>query len=163
MSERERTLLRQLGRTARAMYAAFESEVGYAMPRWRILQALHERGQATQKDLAAQLAMDPGALTRQMKALEAEGLIARQRAADDNRLSAVTLTPAGSRVIAEVQPLRRAFAQKVLKGLPREELAATMAILQRLEERFRRMHEGRAAQGADTDETARPTGGNDAA
>lgn len=156
MSERERTLLRQLGRTARAMYAAFESEVGYALPRWRILQALQEQRQATQKDLAALLSMDPGALTRQMKALEAEGLIARQRSADDNRLSSVTLTPAGSRIVADMQPLRRAFAQKVLKGLPGEDVAATMATLQRLEERFRRMNEG-------TDKAPRPAAGHDAA
>ena len=139
MNEQERTLLRQLGRTARAMYAAFEAEVGYALPRWRILQALQEHGGLTQKRLAEQLAMDPGALTRQLKALEAEGLIARRRAPADNRLSDVSLTAAGARAVASVQPLRRAFTRKVLKGLPKEEMRATVATLARLEERFRRM------------------------
>ncbi len=139
MNEQERTLLRQLGRTTRAMYAAFEAEVGYALPRWRILQALQEHGGLTQKRLSEQLAMDPGALTRQLKALEAEGLIARRRAPADNRLSDVSLTVAGVRAVATVQPLRRAFSRKVLRGLPKEEMQATMAMLARLEERFRRM------------------------
>lgn len=139
MNERERTLLRQLGRTARAMYVAFEAEVGYAMPRWRILQALQEQGDLTQKRLAERLAMDPGALTRQLKLLEAEGLIARRRLPADNRLSDVSLTAAGAHAVAAVQPQRQAFARKVLRGLPKEEMQATMALLGRLEDRFRRM------------------------
>ena len=69
MNERERNLLQQLGRTARAMYAAFEAEVGQPLPRWRILQALSEGGEISQKALARTLTMDPAALTRQMKAL----------------------------------------------------------------------------------------------
>lgn len=140
MSEQERTLLRQIGRTARAMYAAFEAEVGQALPRWRILQTLYEQKRATQKELIQNLAMDPGALTRQMKVLEAEGLILRQRASEDNRLTAVTLTSEGVSAVEATQPMRRAFSKKVLKGLPREELDAAMAILRSLEERFRRMH-----------------------
>ena len=141
MTEAERNLLQQIGRTGRAMYAAFEAEVGQALPRWRILQALREKTCATQKELARHLVLDPGALTRQMKALEAAGLVTRQSAPQDNRLTAVALTPAGAALIEATQPLRRAFARKALRGLPAHELATAMAVLQRLEERFRGMHE----------------------
>ncbi|MDR2877603.1 MAG: MarR family transcriptional regulator [Chromatiales bacterium] len=139
MNEQERTLLRQLGRTARGMYVAFEAEVGYALPRWRILQALRDEGNLTQKQLAEQLTMDPGALTRQLKVLESEGLITRRRAPADNRLSDVSLTAEGTRAMAAMQPLRQAFTRKVLRGLPKEEMQITMTLLARLEERFRRM------------------------
>ena len=141
MNERERALLRQLGRTARTMYTAFEAQVGHALPRWRILQALHEQKHATQKDLARQLAMDPGALTRQMKALEKEGLITRRDNPEDNRLTTAVLTPAGKGMIAGKQPLRKAFSKKVLKGLPPDQLDTTMRTLMKLEERFLRMYE----------------------
>lgn len=141
MNERERALLRQLGRTARTMYAAFEAEVGYALPRWRILQILYEQQHATQKELAKQLAMDPGALTRQMKALEAAGLITRQNHPEDNRLTTAALTSAGTEAIAITQPMRKAFSKKVLKGLPTDQLDTTMSILKKLEERFRSMNE----------------------
>ena len=140
MNERERTLLRQIGRTARTMYAAFEAEVGHALPRWRILQALYEQKQATQKQLAIQLAMDPGALTRQMKVLEAEGLITRQNNPEDNRLTTAALTTAGIDVITATQPLRKAFSKKALKGMPTDQLDTTMNTLMKLEERFRNMN-----------------------
>ena len=143
MNERERALLRQLGRTARTMYTAFEAQVGHALPRWRILQALHEQKHATQKDLARQLAMDPGALTRQMKTLETEGLITRRNNPEDNRLTTAALTPAGAKAVAATQPLRKAFSNKALKGLPTAQLETTMSILKKLEERFRGMNEER--------------------
>jgi DNA-binding MarR family transcriptional regulator len=141
MNEQERALLRQLGRTARTLYAAFEAEVGYALPRWSILQILYEQKHTTQQELVKQLAMDPGALTRQMKALEAEGLITRRNSPEDNRITTAALTPAGMEAIIAVQPLRRAFLQKALEGLPLVQLDATMSILKTLEERFRGMHE----------------------
>jgi DNA-binding MarR family transcriptional regulator len=119
------------------MYAAFEEEVGYALPRWRILQALHTESCLTQKDLALRLEMDPGALTRQLKVLEADGMITRRRAADDNRLSDVELTPVGADLIAGMQPRRRAFLRRMLKDFPPDELDTTMAVLERMETRFR--------------------------
>jgi DNA-binding MarR family transcriptional regulator len=137
VTDRHSTLLRQLGRTARAMYAAFEAEVGYALPRWRILQALHVESRLTQKDLAARLEMDPGALTRQLKVLEAEGLVTRRRTEDDNRLSDVELTPTGAELIASMQPRRRAFLRRMLKDFPADELDTAMAVLARMETRFR--------------------------
>jgi DNA-binding MarR family transcriptional regulator len=140
MNEKERSLLQQIGRTGRAMYTAFEAEVGQPLPRWRILQALREKKCATQKELAHYLLIDPGALTRQMKALEADGLVTRQSAPEDNRLTAVALTPAGADLIESTQPMRRAFSQKALQDLPAERLDIAMSILKCLEDRFRSMH-----------------------
>jgi MarR family transcriptional regulator, organic hydroperoxide resistance regulator len=143
MNEREQALLRQLGRTARTMYAAFEAEVGCALPRWRILQALYEQTHATQKELVKQLAMDPGAMTRQMKALEREGLITRRSNPEDNRLTTVVLTPAGMNAIVTKQSTRKTFSKKALRGLPTDKLDTAMSILKKLEERFRGMNGSR--------------------
>jgi len=140
MNKQARNLLQQIGRTGRAMYAAFEYEVGHPLPRWRILQELREHEGATQKQLARQLQMDPGALTRQMKALEAEGLVTRLSVPEDNRLTMVALTPAGVALVDAAQPLRKAFTRKALKELPAEQLDTAMAVLKTLEERFRLMH-----------------------
>jgi len=139
MNEQERTLLKQLGRTGRAMYAAFESEVGHALPRWRILHTLSECKRVTQKDLVKTLEMDPGALTRQMKSLEADGLVTRQNAPEDNRLTTVVLTRRGVAAIKAARAQRSGFLKKALKGLPKQDVDTTMAVLKHLEERFRRM------------------------
>lgn len=141
MNERERQLLQQIGRTGRAMYAAFEAQVGHALPRWRVLQALRAHGEATQKQLAQRLLMDPGALTRQMKALEAEGLVTRRSPAEDNRLTSVALTAAGLRLVDAAEPARRAFARKALKGVPADRIDAALDLLTLLEERFRRLQD----------------------
>ena len=139
MNETERTLLRQIGRTGRAMYAAFEVQVGQALPRWRILQALYEEKGATQKELAHHLLLDPGALTRQMKALEADGLVTRENHPRDRRLTAVALTRAGLSLVESIRPKRQSFSRKALRGLPADELTKTLELLRCLEERFRAM------------------------
>lgn len=138
MNDRERSVLQQIGRTARAMYAAFEADVGQPLPRWRVLHALHDGGELSQKDLAQRLSMDPASLTRQMKAMEAEGLVRRRSDPQDNRLTQVTLTKEGAALFAATQPAREAFAKRALKGLPVTDVAQAMALLRTLEARFRR-------------------------
>lgn len=122
------------------MYAAFEVQVGQALPCWRILQALYQMRSATQKQLAEELLLDPGALTRQLKALEREGLIARRNTPADRRSTTVSLSPAGRAAFRAARPLRNAFLRKTLRDLPEERLSAAMETLELLERRFRAMH-----------------------
>ena len=137
MSSEDKNLLQQIGRTGRAMHAAFESEVGMALPRWRILQVLHERGGAAQKDLARWLSMDPAFLTRQMKQMESEGIVKRRISPDDNRVTLVELAQTGKAIFEAAQPLRFAFSLSALEGFSGDSLDAAMAVLEALEERFR--------------------------
>lgn len=139
MNEQERTLLQQIGRTGRTMYAAFEAEVGQALPRWRILHALSERKQATQKELVKALEMDPGALTRQMKSLETEGLVTRQSVSEDNRLTTVALTRRGLAAVQATRAQRKAYLKKAFKDLAPKDVDTALTVLKQLEERFRRM------------------------
>ncbi len=134
----EKNLLQQVGKTGRAMHAAFEATVGIPLPRWRIMLAIFENGESAQKDLAALLAMDPGLLTRQLKQMEIEGIVKRESALEDNRITRVQLTAKGARMVAAAQPLRQSFFEKALEGLPVEKLAAAMEILETLEARFKR-------------------------
>lgn len=79
MEEQDRVaILQQFGRTYRAFMIAFEAHVGQPMPRWRIMVALHTMGgHSSQKKLVEVLRVDPGALTRQLKSLDALGWIQR--------------------------------------------------------------------------------------
>ncbi|AXE30041.1 MarR family transcriptional regulator [Chromobacterium phragmitis] len=139
MSERQPNLLQQLGRSNRAMYGAFEGQVGQALPRWRVLKALEELGTASQKRLACHLQMDPGALTRQLKPLEAEKLVRRNADPADNRQTLVTLDAAGEALLREAAPQRQAFFDQALSGIDAESLETAMRVLRQLEERFRSM------------------------
>ncbi|MDQ0139715.1 MarR family winged helix-turn-helix transcriptional regulator [Cupriavidus necator] len=108
-------VLQQFGRTYRAYAGAFEQRMGLPLPRWRILHALHhQEGAIGQKALADLVVMDPGALTRQLKAMQELGWVERTTSERDNRVTHVTLSPAGRRVVARAMPLRSAFLEDVL-------------------------------------------------
>ena len=106
-----------MGQTYRVMQSAFSSKVGHALPRWRILLALHECGQCSQKHLAERCRLDPASLTRQLQAMQKLGWISRAVDAQDNRLTNATLTAAGQAVVNEALPKRAAFFDESLKGL----------------------------------------------
>ena len=129
-------LLQQFGRTYRAFMAGFESSVGLPLPRWRILLKLSEHdGAASQKALVESLKIDPGALTRQVKALEDLGWITRTPDARDNRVLALALTDAGRATLAAHLPRRDAFLDETLRALPDSALEAFSDALSQLEAR----------------------------
>jgi DNA-binding MarR family transcriptional regulator len=112
-------VLQQFGRTYRAYASAFEQRIGLPLPRWRILFALHTQQDAiAQKALAERVGMDPGALTRQLKAMEELGWVLRNTSERDNRVTHVTLSASGRTMVEGKMPLRSAFLQDVLENVP---------------------------------------------
>jgi DNA-binding MarR family transcriptional regulator len=138
MEEQDRVaIMQQFGRTYRAFMSAFEAQVGHPMPRWRIMLALHDQGgQSSQKRLVERLRVDPGALTRQLKALEVLGWISRSMDERDNRITNVRLTEAGMAATQASLPRRNAFLHDTMAGLPDEVLTALSGALQMLEVRI---------------------------
>lgn len=129
--------IHQLGHTYRALLSAFEATLGQSMPRWRILLRLYEHGTVSQKQLASDLRTDPAALTRQLKAIEQQGVILRLRDPADNRLSNVSLTSSGRELVEQTLPRRTEFLESVLSELSPDEMAALEKTLCRLEQRLR--------------------------
>ncbi len=125
-----------MGQTYRVMQSAFSSKVGHALPRWRILLALHECGQCSQKHLAERCRLDPASLTRQLQAMQKLGWISRAVDAQDNRLTNATLTAAGQAVVNEALPKRAAFFDESLKGLSAADVETLNRVLSVLEENF---------------------------
>src|SRR3546814_8601886 len=85
-------IVQHLGQTYRAMQSAFSSRVGHAMPRWRILLALHECGQCSQKMLSERCRLDPASLTRLLQAMQTLGWVTRSADPNDNRVTNASLT-----------------------------------------------------------------------
>lgn len=129
--------IQQLGRTYRAMMAGFEARIGYSVPRWRILLSLYHDGEASQKQLAQQLRLDPGALTRHIKAIERDGLVARNHDSSDNRLTNVVLTDSGRKTVQATLPRRAAFFESAFGGLSEDQAEALIVVLRTLETRMR--------------------------
>ncbi|AYQ39566.1 MarR family transcriptional regulator [Burkholderia aenigmatica] len=138
MEEQDRVaILQQFGRTYRAFMTAFEAQVGQPMPRWRIMVALHTMGgHSSQKKLVEVLRIDPGALTRQLKSLDALGWIQRESDARDNRVTNVTLTDEGRAAFDACLPRRKAFLEQTMAQLPDDVLNALSGALAMLESRI---------------------------
>jgi DNA-binding MarR family transcriptional regulator len=99
--------------------------------------ALHQQGgESSQKRLVEQLRVDPGALTRQLKALEGLGWIARSMDSRDNRVTNVRLTEAGLSATEASLPRRNAFLHDTMAALPDDALSALSGALKMLEARI---------------------------
>lgn len=130
-------VLQQLGRTYRAFLSAYEKQVGHFLPRWRVMLHLYQRGKPTpQKDVGEASYMDPGALSRQLSALEALGWIRRDTDSNDKRVTNVSLTEQGRREVEKSLPKRTAFMEEMLQDVSEKQLRQLMDSLLLLETRF---------------------------
>ena len=89
------------GLTAAQWHPAVEAEVGKA---------------ATAQELACQLGVDAGAMTRLLDRLEAKGLVERVRSSSDRRVVELSLTDAGEAAIAHVPAVLAEVNNKHLRG-----------------------------------------------
>lgn len=128
--------IQQLGRSYRAFVAGFEAHTGQSMARWRILLLLDREGETSQKHLVRELGIDPAALTRQLKALEAGGLVKRHSDAQDARITNVALTAAGTCAVESTMALRNEYLEWALGDLPLPEIEVISETLVKLEERL---------------------------
>ena len=97
-----------------------------------LLAALVEDGPLSLGELAQATDMDPGAASRQVKALEADGLVERRSRAGDARVTELDVTPAGRRVRARIKEVQDRHMADVLVGWS----AADRQQLARLLDRF---------------------------
>jgi DNA-binding MarR family transcriptional regulator len=116
------SLLQHLSQTYHETVTAFERHMGMTRARWAILNRLSREEQMTQATLAQRLRVDAAAITRQVKQLEAEGLVTRWSHPEDNRFTLVALTPQGRSFVEELRSKRNAFEGIATTGLSEEDI-----------------------------------------
>src|ERR1700733_12787952 len=107
---------------------------------FNILNLLYEKpGGCTQIDLSRQLIMHQSNVTGLVDRLEARGLLQRQDSLTDRRAVNVVLTPAGRKIIRQIQPHYYEAAETVWHGVTNErakqlvsELTAISATAERI-------------------------------
>lgn len=132
MSSRQRisTVFLRLGKAYNAATQAFESLTGVGAARWRLLYLIHQQPMVSQKQLVGQVRVDPGSITRQLKALEADGLIARSDDPQDTRLTRVRLTKSGQALVRRVLRQRAGFLERMVGGIPRRDVLTCLSVLE---------------------------------
>jgi DNA-binding MarR family transcriptional regulator len=128
---------------------------GLTHAQWKPLFMLRKAGNATVAEMARDLQIDPGAMTRMLDRLEAKGLCRRARSADDRRVVNLELTPEGERS-ADLVPVALAEVQNAyLAGFTRAEWQTLRTLLERMLDNACACREAREAAGKpETAETA---------
>src|SRR4051812_463211 len=99
-----------------------------------VLKVLAKLGEQRSGDIAARLGVDASVVSRQLTALEADGLVARRPDPADARVSLTALTPAGR---LRLEKLYAGFSRQLRAALADwndEDLSATAGALRRVAE-----------------------------
>ncbi|HUN77430.1 MAG TPA: MarR family transcriptional regulator [Solirubrobacteraceae bacterium] len=99
------------------------------LPQYRALVELAQRGPLRAADLAQALSVDRSTATRMCERLVRKELVDRRPESTDRRAVSLTLTPAGSELVAEVTRRRRAELAKIVRRMPREGRVQALAAL----------------------------------
>ena len=98
------------------------------VPLWRL-----KTGQArTSQEIACEVDIDAGAMTRLLDRLVAKGLIERSRSASDRRVVNLALTPAGEAVVALIPQVLADLNNAYLQGFTQAEWHQLQNLLQRM-------------------------------
>ncbi len=97
-------------RSVSAHYRPLLGPVGLTQPQFMVMLVLWERKRLSIREIGAALQLDHGTLTPLLKRLEAAGLLARRRRADDERSVDVALTLAGAALQERVEHVPAAIS-----------------------------------------------------
>jgi DNA-binding MarR family transcriptional regulator len=124
---------------------------GLTAGQYQLMQIISERGGCRVLDLVQDTAITVGAASKAVDRLEAAGWCRRTANPDDRRSSLLSLTPAGSRLLAEARPTFEdevaARVDGVVSGPALQQTATSLAALRSSLERHQRAGEGYAGDG----------------
>jgi DNA-binding MarR family transcriptional regulator/GNAT superfamily N-acetyltransferase len=105
----------------------------YSLTEVRVMYEIAHREAVTAGELAQDLELDKGYLSRILKRFEAQKLLARRAAPEDARRQHLRLTPAGLRVFTPLEERSKEQIRALLAGLDagrREEVLGAMDVIQ---------------------------------
>lgn len=124
-----------LAHTAKAVSRAFDdalTEAGGSLPVWLIALELKTGRPGNQRELARAVGVQGATLTHHLNAMEADGLVTRQRDPDNRRVHQVRLTAAGDALFERMAMAARDHDEMLRTGLEPDDVAALGALLGRL-------------------------------
>ena len=127
----------ELARTAKTCTRAFDDALaaaGGSQPVWLILISLKTRQLANQRELAAAVGIQGATLTHHLNAMEADGLVTRERDPANRRSHLVALTAAGDELFHRLRAVAVAFDQRLRAGLSEKDIKTLSRLLGRLRE-----------------------------
>ncbi len=116
-----------VAQAARVVSRAFDEALalaGGSLPVWLVLLNIKTQQLANQRELAEAVGIREATLTHHLNAMEAEGLLTRQRHEANRRIHVVQLTDAGEAAFLRLRDAAIAFDRRLRRGFTDTELAA---------------------------------------
>jgi len=105
---------------------------GITRIQWIALYYLKTKGRISQRDLSNLMNVADSSAGRLLDRLERDGFIKRERDLTDRRVTYVTLTKEGDRLISELMPIGDEFNNDLMKGISEEELKIYENVLKKM-------------------------------
>lgn len=102
----------------------------FSLTEARVIYELAHHEATTARELAGELGLDAGYLSRILKGFEKHGLVERRRSESDGRAADITLTPAGQEAFAQLNARSRAEVGAMLERLSEAEQGELVAALE---------------------------------
>ena len=115
-------LLAPLGLSFKRMTALIERETGMSAPKWFLLLTLNRHDGISQGEVSDAFEIDPSRVTRIGQSMEADGLVRRERAPEDNRVMRMYLTDEGRAALRNLPELKELLESRILGVLDEEEV-----------------------------------------
>ena len=123
--------------TAKLLTREFDASlaaVGGSRSTWLVLQSLKSAEHRTQGELAEAVGVRQPTLSHHLDGLERQGLVRRERTADNRRVQLVTVTEAGEALFLRLRRAAAAFDGRLRAGLDDAEVAGLRRLLAQLAE-----------------------------
>ncbi|MGE0212525.1 MAG: GNAT family N-acetyltransferase [Parvibaculaceae bacterium] len=105
----------------------------FSLPQMRVLYEIAHRPKVTAAELARDLNMDPGYLSRQLRRFSEDGLVKREASPRDGREQLLALTSQGRRAFGPCEEASRREVAEMLAHLDPQGLAEVATAMRRLE------------------------------
>jgi DNA-binding MarR family transcriptional regulator len=140
----KRQLIAQLVESSRLLRNYIDNRAkgrGTTRAQWIVLFRLRQQEGLSQVDLADVLELQPISLVRLLDRLVEHGLLERRHDPRDRRANKLFLTASGRQLVDDLDSLRDAIASDVLQDIPDDAIATSLATLQDIKERIKRLAE----------------------
>jgi DNA-binding MarR family transcriptional regulator len=117
---------------------------GLTDAQWKPLWMLKTGRAATAFELAREMMVDAGAITRMLDRLEAKGLVERVRSETDRRVVDLRLTPAGEAAVENVPHVLAAVNNDFLRGFSKQEFQQLRGFIERMTTNGQALQEAQA-------------------
>lgn len=108
-------------------------QAGIGLSQWRIIALIGTAEKVRSSELSRAAALDKGLVSRNLKTMIADGIVASEPDPEDHRAHNLRLTPKGMELFHETLPHMRRRQQHLTASLTRQEEAVLRTALDKLE------------------------------